>query len=280
MNTVPGRTIVVGIDGSPSSLEALSWASELVAAGGELHVVVAEHSASEGAELGRQWLSDERLGSIEPRLHVIDDRAARAITGHAADVAADLVVVGLHSGLPAVPRAIGGVTHRLLRSSSCPVAVIRADGAVAADAPIVVGVGDGPATHAALSWSARFAEQDHRTVELVRAVNIRPLLGVDNAVEVMASYVDPTLLRQWAEEEVDLVADGLRQQGLDVVTTVTTDRPGHALVQAGTNARLLVVGRHFDGPITGYFTGVTLHHVLTHASCPVVVVGTSDPEEG
>lgn len=279
MSTSTNRTIVVGVDGSSASLEALSWAGELVTAGGELHVVVAEHSPREGQELQRRWLTEERIGTIDPRLHVIEDRPARAVTALAEEVGADLVVVGVHGGLPGVPKAIGGVTHRLLRSSSCPIAVVRTAVAVAPDAPVVVGVGDGPATHAALSWSTRFATEDDRTIELVRAVNIRPLLGIDNAVEVMASYVDPTLLRQWAEEEVALVATTLREQGRAVATTVTTGRPGPALVKASAGARLLVVGRHLDGPITGYFAGVTLHHVLTHANCPVVVVGATRSED-
>lgn len=273
------RTIVVGVDGSPASLEALSWAGDLATADGRLHVVLAHHSVAEGRHLLVDWLDRTGHGNLEPALHVIDERPATALTGHAAAIGADLLVVGVHGGLPGVPRAIGGVTHRLLRSSSCPIAVVRENSDVAPDAPVVVGVGDGPATHAALAWSARFAKEQDRPIQLVRSVNIRPLLGIDNALEVMASYVDPTLLRQWAEEEVAVVATDLRDQGRDVTSAVTTDRPGHALVAAGAEARVLVVGRHLDGPVTGYFAGVTLHHVLTHASCPVVVIGATAPEE-
>ena len=35
---------------------------------------------------------------------------------------------------------------------------------------------------------------------------------------------------------------------------------------------LLVVGSAHDGPLSRRFTVPTLHHVLTHAPCPVAVV--------
>jgi nucleotide-binding universal stress UspA family protein len=108
---------------------------------------------------------------------------------------------------------------------------------------------------------------------------VRPIFGVDNAIEVMASYIDPILLRDWAAAEADLVAAELRARGLRVDTLVKVGRAGRLLADASRDARLVVVGKHLDGPITGYFAGVTLHHVLTHAQCPVIVVGATQTDE-
>ena len=272
------QTIVVGVDGSPSSLSALTWAVEYAGPTDELHVVAAGQSPTERAELERDWLTAERLGGVDPQFHVIDHPAADVLTEFAAGGHADLLVVGAHGGLPGVPRALGSVTHRLLRLSPCPIVVVGSWSPVDNDAPVVVGVGDGPATRAALDWSTTIAKDNDWTVSLVRAVNIRPIFGVDNALEVMASYIDPVLLKDWAAAEVDLVASELRDSGVRVSTSVEVGRAGRLLVDASAGARLVVVGKHLDGPMTGYFAGVTLHHVLTHASCPVVVIGSTQTD--
>lgn len=272
------RIIVVGVDGSPSSLAALAWAAERAGPDGELHVVAAGRSETERDELERQWLTGERLDGVVPQFHVINHPAAEILTEFAAGAHADLLVVGTHSGLPGVPRALGSVTHRLLQLSPCPIAVVGSWSPVDNDAPVVVGVGDGPATRAALDWSAGVSKENDWTVKLVRAVNIRPIFGVDNAIEVMASYIDPALLRDWAAAEIDLVASELGERGVRVDTLVKAGRAGRLLVDESSRARVVVVGKHLDGPMTGYFTGVTLHHVLTHAKCPVVIVGGTQNE--
>lgn len=278
--TRPQPTIVVGIDGSPSSLTALSWAAERAGPDGELHVVAAGRSETERDELERQWLTPDRLGEVIPHFHVIDHPAAEILTEFAAGAHADLLVVGAHSGLLGIPRALGSVTHRLLHLSPCPIAVVGTWSPVDADAPVVVGIGGGPATRAAIDWAATMSEENDWPVSLVRAVNIRPIFGVDNALEVMASYIDPALLRDWATAEVDLVASELRERGIWVDTSVEVGRAGRLLADASNGARAVVVGKHLDGPITGYFTGVTLHHLLTHAKCPVIVVGATQTDEG
>jgi nucleotide-binding universal stress UspA family protein len=272
------HTIIVGVDGSGTSLAALSWAADLAGEDTELHVVAAGRAARERAELEREWLTSERVGRSTPKLHVIDHAAADVLTEFASGAHADLLVVGAHSGFPGVPRALGGVTHRLLHLSPCPIAVVRSWSPVGADAPVVVGVGHGPATRAALDWAADFSEEHDRLVSLVRGVNIRPIFGVDNAIEVMASYIDSSLLQEWARAEVDLVAAELRERNLQVHAEVKAGRPGRMLVDSSRDARVVVVGKHLDGPITGYLTGVTLHHLLTHAECPVVVVGPTQSE--
>lgn len=269
--------IAVGVDGSPSSLTALAWAADLSVDDDEIHVVTGESPPENRPRLEAEWLAT--LPADRARLHVSEQPAAEALATVADETGADLVVVGTHQGLAGTPRVLGSVTHRLLRSSPCPVAVVPESTATPpTDGPVVAGVGDGPATRASIDWAAWLAAREARAVHLVRGVNIRPIFGVDHAMEVMASYIDTGLLRDWAEAEVDLVADELGSKGLDTTTTVAIGRAGKILVDAGGDARVIVVGKHLDGPITGYFTGVTLHHVLTHAPCPVVVVAAESTE--
>ena len=269
--------VVVGVDGSASSLSALAWAAELLQPGDSLHAVAGDRSAEEHDRLAAEWLAD--LPADRAVLRTSERSAADALAEVSEDVGAGLVVIGTHHGLPGAPRVLGSVTHRLLRTSPCPIAVVpEGTTAPATGAPVVAGVGDGPATRASIDWSAWLARREERGVHLVRGVNIRPIFGVDHAVEVMASYIDTGLLLDWAEAEVDLVRGELEGQGLAVDKTVAIGRAGWLLVEAAAEARVVVVGKHLDGPITGYFTGVTLHHVLTHAPCPTVVVAAESTD--
>lgn len=264
--------IVVGIDGSPSSRAALAWARALAAPGDEVHAVACERAPEDRDALDREWAPNDQTDRPF-HLHVFDEDAEEILSDFAVEAQADLLVIGAHEGLIGTPRILGSLTHRLLRTSPCPLAVVPES--TPTGGPVVAGVGDGPATRASIDWAAWFATREQRPVHLVRGVSIRPIFGVDHAVEVMASYIDSRLLTEWARAEVDLVASELTERGLEVTTTVEVGRAGRTLVDAAAGARVVVVGKHLDGPITGYFAGVTLHHVLTHAPCPVVVVAAT-----
>lgn len=272
--TNTARRIVVGVDGSALSLAALAWAEGLTAPGDELHVVTAGPSSSAG-DSSTSSPAAAPGAHDETHHHRADRPAAALLTEIASTVEADLVVIGAHGGLPGAPRILGSVTHQMLRTSPCPIAVVPRSPAATTSAPVVVGIGDGPATRASIDWAAEFATSEGRPVVLVRAVNVRPIFGVDHAVEVMASYIDSDLLTQWANAEVDLVAEELATAGIETEGVVRVGRAGRVLVEASDGARVVVVGKHLDGPVTGYFAGVTLHHVLTHATCPVIVVAAT-----
>jgi len=271
------RRIVVGVDGSALSLSALDWAQDLCTSDDELHVVTCGPSSTR-ARSEREWLDHRAMAQSSH--HVLDRAAARGLTEFAVEIDADLLVVGAHGGSIVSPRVLGSVAHSLLRACPCPIAIVTESCAVSNDASVVVGVGDGPATRAAIDWAVGFAATEQRTIDLVRAVKLRPIFGVDRAEEVLAAYIDTGLLMDWAREEVDLVATEVTALGLEVTKNVTAGRAGRRIVDASKDARVVVVGKHFDGPITGYFTGVTLHHVLTHANCPVVVVAASETDDG
>lgn len=53
---------------------------------------------------------------------------------------------------------------------------------------------------------------------------------------------------------------------------VVRDHPVRALVEAAGGARLLVVGSHGRGPMSGALLGSVSHGALHHATGPVAVV--------
>ncbi len=271
----PVRTAVVGVDGSDHSLAALRWAAEVVGSTGTIDVVTVGHQENERDVLEKEWLE-----ALKPRvrLHLAGNDPAEIMVDLAAVLNVDLIAVGAHSGVARSPRRVGGVVHKILRLANCPVAVVRdrselgrpLDSGLGGD--IVVGVGDGPSRPVALAWAADLAADRSRAVRLVRAVNYHPFLGVSNAAEVLASYIDPAQLVVWAGEELDLVAGTVAERGVEVEKRIVAGDVGTRLVEESEHAEALVVGKHFDGRVTGFFTGRTVHHVLAHAWCPVVIV--------
>jgi nucleotide-binding universal stress UspA family protein len=134
--------IVVGVDGSEASREALLWArSQADAVGAELVAVTAWSDPNAGypslsstvplrvpIDVGR-----ERRAELEAFVRdVLGDRAvvSRAVRGHAADVlleagrGAGLVVVGTRGRRELVGALLGSVSQRVLTHAPCPVVVV------------------------------------------------------------------------------------------------------------------------------------------------------------
>jgi nucleotide-binding universal stress UspA family protein len=133
--------IVVGVDGSPSSCEALRWAMRQAAlTGSVVDAVIAWHDpASYGgyawliadtsyAELAAKTLSEAVDGTITAgggvtvRQRVMEGNPARVLLDAAEG--ADLLVVGSrgHGGFAGM--LLGSVSQHCVRHSPCPVVII------------------------------------------------------------------------------------------------------------------------------------------------------------
>lgn len=138
---VRGGQVVVGIDGSAASLEALRWAArEARARGGELDVVHAWHpprisvppvvamipklETLEGRArvLLDEALADPALAGVTARGHLAAGSAARALLEQAVD--ASLIVVGNRGRGRMSGSLLGSVSRQLLHHASCPVVVM------------------------------------------------------------------------------------------------------------------------------------------------------------
>ena len=143
VNQEPGEhRIVVGIDGSPSSREALCWAVRQAAlTGSVVDAVIAWHDPSSYngygwliadtsyAEVAAKTLS-ETVDSVITAGSGVTVRQ-RVVEGHPAQVlldtadSADLLVVGSrgHGGFASM--LLGSVSQHCVEHSPCPVLVIR-----------------------------------------------------------------------------------------------------------------------------------------------------------
>ncbi len=281
--------VVAGVDGSDDSLAALAWGCALAGANGAVHVVCATSGTDPAPqslhELENVWTAPARAAGINITCHFPEGRAAAVVVDVANIVGAQMIVVGGHGESPHRLKMVGSTTHRLLHHSDRPVGVVRS-GHVSTLAPAgtaVVGVGNGPATRAALDWTVALAARRKLSVQLVHAVHHEPrflfygpVFSMDQAMEKEAYFLDRDELRQFAEDDLTELAVRLRARpdaiGVTITGVATIGRPGPVLVEVAADAAVMVLGKHYDGPLSGYFTTATLHHVLTHAPCPVVVV--------
>jgi len=288
------RNLVVGVDGAPSSLGALEWAAATVGALGQIHAVAAVSPPTELAvvpapddhqtylQLLQQQLEMVWTDGIRDRVRTVtavalEGNAAEALTSVAAAHRADAIVVGAHVPPLTVPKTIGTTTRHLLRVIERPLIVVPHgfSGELDGDGPVIVGIGHGDATDAAVCWAAHLADERDLAIGLVRATGEGPVFQVDGMLSLLAYYIDPGKRAEWTREDLDDFAAKVQEmtnREVSVGVSAPPGLPAVRLVDASAGAALLVIGRH-RSMITGHpHATQPLRHALTHAVCPVAVV--------
>ena len=134
------ETVVVGADGSASAADAVQQAIELVKlTGGQLHIVSAykpqQIKLAGGDEFARSLdtgdLADSvladlagraRTAGVEVQIHGKAGSPADAICEIAAEVSADLIIVG-NKGMKGVRRVLGSVPNSVAHQAPCAVLI-------------------------------------------------------------------------------------------------------------------------------------------------------------
>ena len=131
---------------------------------------------------------------------------------------------------------------------------------------IVVGVDGSPSSLEALTWAVGQAALTGAGVRAVIAWEYPPLSGVDP----MTTHVD---WRTRAQQTIDTAVD--KAPGADSVkvsSAVIAGHPAQVLLEASVGAELLVIGNSGHGGFTESLPGSVREHVITNATCPVLVV--------
>jgi len=281
--------VVVGVDGSPSALDAVAWAADecarhhvplrlvhtyfLPTTGYPNMIVNASEVLAAFDAQGRLWLAEAEAAAraVAPGIAVetalFSGTAIPLLIEESAN--ARTIVVG--------SRGLGGFTGLLLGSTAvaltaharCPVVVVRTR--VAGAGPVVVGVDGSPASESAIGFA--FEAASTRGAPLTAVLSWTDVL-VESSFQAVRFSMD------WSEVEDEqrrLLAErmaGWQEKYPDVVVerVVVRDRPVRALVRAAQHARLLVVGSHGRGGFTGMLLGSTGQALVHHAPCPVAVV--------
>lgn len=297
------NAVVVGVDGSPSGRRAVELAAgEARLRGTDLHVVHAltwppapigpgapAYVPGEEALVPEESLrraADAYLAeavalarSVAPRTEVTTDIA----TGEALTTlvglshSAPLVVVGSRGRSSFADLLVGSVATQLAAHAHCPVLVAR--GAPDLPGGIVLGVDGSPESRPATAFA--FAEASLRGVPLV-AVHVWSEWSVPPSPpqDSSAPYARrPGMLR---EDEERVLAEALSGCGetwpdVNVERRSVHGRTREALIEAGEDAQLLVVGTRGRGGFSGMLLGSVSQAALHHAHCPVVVVPRKQP---
>lgn len=289
------RSILVATDLGEGSQEVVSAAASLAArSGAELHTVhslqlpwvpTADVMRRTGfvsqIETANQRLQDQGRRVLSKRVTptsemVIIYVAHEAILDRAADVAADLIVLGQHRGGALQPRFLGTTADRVVRSAHIPCLIVSEPASFPVERiGIATDFSDSSrgALELALAWAQDLAgsrsapADDHREVRLVHVAHPMILAGDPDLAEAiqreMSQYVRDTL---GARESASPAA---------VHTEVLWDeQPAEALSGWVSQEQigLLVLGTQGRNALKRVLLGSTASSMARLAPCPVLLV--------
>ncbi|MEU0743566.1 universal stress protein [Streptomyces sp. NPDC006134] len=284
--------VVVGVDGSPSSLAAVEVAArEAALRGAQLRLVHAFGGPSvrvpphvrpwNPAVAGLREMVDGTLAQAERRAREAAPRvevARDVVVGEPVTVleiesrTASLVVVGSR-GLSAFGSLLLGSTGvHLAAHGRCPVLVVR--GGPDPAGPVLLAADGSPAGEGAVAFA--FAEASLRGADLLalHVWSTRTERAYDGPADPPFVTYDEDHLR--AEEERVLVEalSGHRERHPDVTvrSRLVRGRVRAALIDASGEAQLVVAGARGRGGFRGLLLGSVSQALLHHAHCPVAVV--------
>ncbi|WP_037312097.1 universal stress protein [Amycolatopsis orientalis] len=295
MRPVTEGAIVAGIDGSGSARAAAMWAATEARRRGLplrlVHVYTVPAASMPGVtpsretvrvgfeNRGAEWLSEAREEVLARYPDLAVESAAREWSAVPALVQESLAATMLVLG----SRGLGGFTGMLVGSTAvalahhghCPIVVARGEQA-RETGPVVVGTDGSPSSAAALAFAFDEARLRGTGLTVVRTWSgmldhgaIRPhFLDVDPA-EIEAAE------RKSVEEQVAPWRE--KQPDVPVRLVVRRGRPARILLDAGSEASLLVVGSRGRGGFEGMLLGSTSQALVTHSECPVAVIRPESP---
>jgi nucleotide-binding universal stress UspA family protein len=284
--THPSGCVVVGYNGKEHSRAALAWGVDeairrdapllvLFAANypgmtiepgpGLLHRDAEALQAAE--EVTAQGVSEAR--DAHPGLQAVGatevTSPSRALVEASDDAA--LVVLGSRGYGRIVGALLGSVAFGVAARARCPVVIVKDETMARPVAPehrVVVGTDGSPEAASAVDFAADRAAAASATLEVVTSTGGHQVKDVEERQ-----------LRSMAERIATAAAHEARNTRPQLaVTTRVEDCPAEVtLVEASTDAALVVVGTRGRGAFEGMLLGSVSHAVIHGARCAVAVVG-------
>ncbi|WP_328767049.1 universal stress protein [Streptomyces sp. NBC_00286] len=287
--------LIVGVDGSESSLVAVGWAVDEAARHGlPLRLVYAslweryegaipsgsadrppEQVPADAILVSATERARRRNPEVKVSTEVVPEEAASALLheGHNASA----LVTGRRGRGELTGLLLGSVSLAVAARADCPVIVVRGDkaGLAGIHERIMLGAGEPTTGGEAVRFAFREAEARRCTLDVVRAwrcpahgIPEHPLLAGDPAhyhQEQASAVLDAVLQDPMADHP------GVR------VRRHTVEGPARkVLLHLTAAADLVIVGTHRRSGHLGLQLGRVGHALLHHAQCPVAIV----PERG
>ncbi len=283
--------LVVGIDGSDSSLEAVDWAVDEAARHGlplrlvyasrweryeggrpsfrsdrPAEVLMAEHIAASCAQRARL-----RNPAVKVSSEVLPDDATSALlhAGHEAFA----LVTGSRGRSEIAGTLLGSVSLTVAARAVCPVVVIRGRerNLQGSFGRVVVGVGDSTQGSNAVRFAFREATARGCALKAVRAWRHPAQEHTDHPP--VADDAGPTHEERTSALLTDALREAVRSHPEVDVHRQVVEGPAHkVLLDASADADLMVVGALRRHGHFGLQLGRTAHALLHHSECPVAVI--------
>jgi nucleotide-binding universal stress UspA family protein len=288
--------VIVGVDGSEGSIEALRWAAhEAARRGVSLHVMTCAQLpiAVEASMVGAGSFAGSSMDAMVHERELVNQRAvdlARSF-GLGLSVSGETVLGAPGYALVSASHdddivVTGGTSHpghlTDLLGSVATVVTHRAKGAVVvvhgAAGPdyeigrIVVGVDGSDGGHEALLWAAEEALRSGAQLLVVHGWTY-PYAGLRSAASEPRDEmrVDAMRVLEAATLTVKDVAPTVKAQAI-----ISEEAPAKAILEAAASADLVVVGSRGRGGFASLLLGSVSRTVLQHSPCPVAVIHHAD----
>ncbi|HUY98977.1 MAG TPA: universal stress protein [Thermomicrobiaceae bacterium] len=284
--------IVVPLDGSTLSEEALSLARQLASTlGGTLelvHVVepvplldllVSDRYGEAECYLAR--VAEGVAGAVPVRIRVLGGDPVTELLRYAHQTPDAVIVMSTH-GRGGLPRLLlGSVADKVVRGASVPVVVVQRATEVATGRPrrLLVPLDGSVLSEATLPLAARLG-RDGAAIALVRVV-APPAMWSTGRLDGIAVEPDPEMLdplmeqaRQDARASLQEIARDLRGSGLSVTWEVRFGRPSDEIVRAAetTGSDLILMASHGAGGPRRWAFGSVTDEVLHRSGTAMLVI--------
>lgn len=300
------RNVLVPIDFSESSLEALRFSAPLLRSfGANLHlvhvaapdapmaglaampIVIADATSPDRLKADLKDVAKANLATLEPAtIHLERGEPYEEICRLARDLRIDLIVITTRGQTGVKHLLLGSTAERVVRYSPCPVLVVRRRNNSRRTAQtytglnfekILVPIDFSACANQGLTVALNLATQFNSTITLIHSVNLDYYV----ASEEYACYDFPQLLQQTekiAQERLQEIAQHLRHDGFDVNGTVRIGHPGQQICDAARQSKvdLIVTSTHGRTGFKHLLIGSTAEYVVRQADCPVLVVPSHD----
>ncbi|MDH6144303.1 MULTISPECIES: universal stress protein [Kitasatospora] len=280
------KPVIVGVDSSQASREALDWAADEASLRHEplsvRHIWIEETATSPDGqesppsrETGEALL-DEALArtlrqypDMEVAIELLDGRLRDAMTEAARD--ADLLVLGARGsgGFPGL--LVGSTSLFVAARAACPVVVVRPT--EPGRGGVVAGVHGDHGDAEVLAFAFDFAQR--------RSLPLLAVHAWSYPMATLPGHANPPAFEEGlvTAERDRLVAGVLagwreRFPQVDVTERAVRAHPAGELVARSRENQLVVVGRHGKAHRPLGRLGSTSQATVLHANCPVAVVPT------
>ena len=282
--------IIVGVDGSTRSEDAVAFARGIAeASGAQITLACAypyeDHPSRATNGEYRDYLNDDAqatLDRMKDGLEGVEDvvtaaiadlSPARALQELAVRDSAALVVLGsTHRGT--LGRVVAGTTaERLLHGAPCSVAVVPDGFRTHADTPIktiAVGHDGSKEAEAALSAAVMTSQALGAALRVVHVFSATES-GMPALVSWPGYVTPPEVFQRFAHESLEKAMAAMPEH-VDAEPVFVTGDAVNELVDQSERADLLFLGSRGYGPHRAVLLGSVSGHVVREAGCPVVVV--------